>query len=91
MGTTADQLAARHFAGNTPISLLELTGEGGNATCGQGATGCGFGSTTAFRTPFQPLPMEDNPRKIFYQLFGQGVLPGSARPSCRRPTACSMT
>ena len=26
----------------------------------------------AFRTPFQPLPMEDNPRKVFYQLFGQG-------------------
>jgi len=72
MGTTADQLAARHFAGNTPIPSLELTGEGGNATCGQGATGCGFGSTVAFRTPFQPLPMEDNPRKIFYQLFGQG-------------------
>lgn len=72
MGTTADQIAARHFAGATPIPSLELTGEGGNATCGQGATGCGFGSTVAFRTPFQPLPMEDNPRKIFYQLFGQG-------------------
>lgn len=72
LGTTADQLAARHFAGNTPLPSLELTGEGGNATCGQGATGCGFGSTVAFRTPFQPLPMEDNPRKVFYQLFGQG-------------------
>ncbi|MET0281114.1 MAG: DUF1552 domain-containing protein [Steroidobacteraceae bacterium] len=72
LGTTADQLAARHFLGNTPLPSLELTGEGGNATCGQGATGCGFGSTVAFRTPFQPLPMEDNPRKVFYQLFGQG-------------------
>jgi hypothetical protein len=71
-GTTADQLAARHFAGDTPLPSLELTGEGGNATCGQGATGCGFGSTVAFRTPKQPLPMEDNPRKVFYQLFGQG-------------------
>ncbi len=71
-GTTADQLAARHFAGSTPLTSLELTGEGGNATCGQGATGCGFGSTVSFRTPFQPLPMEDNPRKVFYQLFGQG-------------------
>lgn len=72
LGTTADQIAARHFGGNTPIPSLELTGEGGNATCGQGDTGCGFGSTVAFRTPFQPLPMEDNPRKVFYQLFGQG-------------------
>jgi hypothetical protein len=72
LGTTADQLAARHFGGDTPLPSLELTGEGGNATCGQGATGCGFGSTVAFRTPTQPLPMEDNPRKVFYQLFGQG-------------------
>ena len=71
-GTTADQLAARAFGKDTPLPSMELTGEGGNATCGQGATGCGFGSTTAFRTPTQPLPMEDNPRKVFYQLFGQG-------------------
>ena len=34
--------------------------------------GCGFASTVAFRTPTQPLPMENNPRKVFYQLFGQG-------------------
>jgi hypothetical protein len=72
LGTTADQFAARHFSANTPLPSLELSGEGGNATCGQGATGCGFGSTVAFRTPTQPLPMEDNPRKVFYQLFGQG-------------------
>jgi Protein of unknown function (DUF1552) len=72
LGVTADQLAARHFGKDTPLPSLELTGEGGNATCGQGATGCGFGSTVSFRTPTQPLPMEDNPRKVFYQLFGQG-------------------
>jgi hypothetical protein len=72
LGTTADQIAARHFGADTPLPSLELAGEGGNATCGQGATGCGFGSTVAFRTPTQPLPMEDNPRKVFYQLFGQG-------------------
>jgi hypothetical protein len=71
-GVTADQLAARQFGKETPMPSMELTGEGGNATCGQGATGCGFGSTVAFRTPTQPLPMEDNPRKVFYQLFGQG-------------------
>ena len=79
LGTTADQLAARHFGKETPLPSLELTGEGGNATCGQGATGCGFGSTTAFRTPFQPLPMEDNPRKVFYQLFGQGDTTGERK------------
>jgi len=71
-GTTADQLAARQFGASTPLPSLELSGEGGAATCSQSGGGCGFGSTTAFRTPFQPLPMEDNPRKVFFQLFGQG-------------------
>jgi len=72
LGTTADQLAARQFGANTPLPSLELAGEGGAATCNQSGGGCGYGSTTAFRTPFQPLPMEDNPRKVFFQLFGQG-------------------
>ncbi len=72
LGTTADQLAARSFGADTPMPSLELTGEGGAATCDQSGGGCSYGSTTAFRTPFQPLPMEDNPRKVFYQLFGQG-------------------
>ncbi|MEO8308732.1 MAG: DUF1552 domain-containing protein, partial [Pseudomonadota bacterium] len=72
LGTSADQLAARHFGADTPMPSLELTGEGGAATCNQAGGGCGYGSTTAFRTPFQPLPMEDNPRKVFYQLFGKG-------------------
>ncbi len=72
LGTTADQLAARQFGSSTPLPSLELAGEGGAATCNQTGGGCGYGSTTAFRTPFQPLPMEDNPRKVFFALFGQG-------------------
>jgi hypothetical protein len=40
-------------------------------SCAPGV-GCGFASTVSFRTPTQPLPMEHNPRKVFYQLFGQG-------------------
>ena len=31
-----------------------------------------MGSTISFRTAVQPLPMEHNPRKLFYRLFGQG-------------------
>ena len=26
----------------------------------------------SFRTPDQPLPMENNPRKVFFGMFGQG-------------------
>jgi len=58
-GVTADQLAARHIGQETPTPSLELT------------TAIG-GSTFSFRTPTQPLPMEHNPRTVFYRLFGQG-------------------
>jgi len=71
-GVTADQLAARHIGQDTALPSMELSGEaGGGLTCAPGV-GCGFASTVAFRTPTQPLPMENNPRKVFYQLFGQG-------------------
>jgi len=70
-GITIDQLAARHIGQDTPLPSLEITGEGGVGAC-SGVDGCGFGSTISFRTPTQGLPMENNPRKVFYQLFGQG-------------------
>jgi len=70
-GVSADQLAARQLGEDTPLRSLEIAGEGGVGACST-AAGCGYGSTVAFRTPTQGLPMENNPRKVFYQLFGQG-------------------
>jgi hypothetical protein len=71
-GITADQLAARHIGQDTAIPSLEIAGEGGGSACAAGVASCGFGGTVAFRTPSQPLPMETNPRKVFYGMFGQG-------------------
>ncbi|MBX5462489.1 MAG: DUF1552 domain-containing protein [Steroidobacteraceae bacterium] len=72
LGVTADQLAARYIGQDTTLPSLELAGESaGGVSCAPGV-GCGFASTVSFRTPLQPLPMEHNPRKVFYQLFGQG-------------------
>ena len=71
-GVTADQLAARHIGQDTALPSLEVAGEGGGSACAAGVASCGFGGTVAFRTPTQPLPMETNPRKVFYQMFGQG-------------------
>ncbi len=71
-GVTADQLAARHIGQDTAIPSLEIAGEGGGSACAAGVASCGFGGTVAFRTPSQPLPMETNPRKVFYGMFGQG-------------------
>ena len=69
---SADQLAARAIGQDTALPSIELAGESiGGVTCAPGV-GCGFASTVSFRTPTQPLPMEHNPRKVFYQLFGQG-------------------
>ncbi|MGA0806553.1 MAG: DUF1552 domain-containing protein [Pseudohongiellaceae bacterium] len=57
-GMTADQVAARQLGQNTALASLELCGEPGGAI--------------NYRTPQQPLPLEGNPRKVFYSMFGQG-------------------
>jgi hypothetical protein len=71
-GVTADQIAARRIGQDTALPSLEVAGEGGGSACAAGVASCGFGGSTAFRTPSQSLPMETNPRKVFYQMFGQG-------------------
>jgi hypothetical protein len=58
VGVTVDQIAARHLGKTTTLPSLELCGEPGGMI--------------SFRTPTQPLPMESNPRKVFYTMFGQG-------------------
>ena len=58
VGVTADQIAARHLGKETSLPSLELCAEPGGMI--------------SFRTPNQPLPMENNPRKVFFGMFGQG-------------------
>jgi hypothetical protein len=69
-GTTVDQMAAKVLGAQTAFPSLELATEAG-AVCDP-AYGCSYGHTVSFRSPTQPLPMEFNPRKVFYRLFGQG-------------------
>jgi hypothetical protein len=73
-GMSADQMAAQHLAGETPFPSLELCTEVKASSSGNCNPdfGCGYGSTISFRSAVQPLPMEHNPRKLFYRLFGQG-------------------
>jgi hypothetical protein len=70
-GTSADQIAAQHIGQDTTLPSLELAGEDGGGACDP-TYGCAYSGTIAFRTPTQPLPMEHNPRKVFFKLFGQG-------------------
>jgi hypothetical protein len=57
-GVTVDQIAARHLGKNTGLPSLELCAEPGGSI--------------SYRTATQPLPMESNPRRVFYTMFGQG-------------------
>lgn len=63
-GISCDQMAARILGTQTPFPSLEVSTLDGGAGS--------FASTIAFKTPDQPLPMEGNPRKLYYRLFGQG-------------------
>src|SRR5690606_19560333 len=58
VGITADQIAARYLQKDAPLPSMELCGEPGGKV--------------SFRTPDQPLPLEGNPRKVFYSMFGEG-------------------
>jgi hypothetical protein len=58
VGVTVDQIAAKRLGKNTPLQSMELCGEPGGMI--------------SFRRPEQALPMESNPRKVFYSMFGQG-------------------
>ncbi len=69
-GVTCDQVAARHIGRGTTFPTIELgTPVGGPCAAGYS---CAFGSSLSFRTPDQPMPIENNPRKLFFQMFGQG-------------------
>jgi hypothetical protein len=59
-GITVDQIAMKHIGQVTPLPSIELCTEPG-----------GY-SSLCYRTPNQQLEMENNPRKVFYTLFGQG-------------------
>jgi hypothetical protein len=72
-GTTADQIAAAQIGQDMPLPSLEVATEthGGGGFCDRDY-GCSYSGTISFRTPTTPLPMENDPRKLFIRLFGQG-------------------
>jgi len=73
-GISADQIAAQHIGQDTPFPSLELCTEVKASSAGacDANLGCGYGSTISFRARTQPLPLEHNPRKLFFRMFGQG-------------------
>jgi hypothetical protein len=73
LGTTADQIAARHIGQDTQLPSLEMSMDL-LATVGQCDNGyaCVYQNNLSWSSPTTPLPAEAHPRIVFESLFGEG-------------------
>jgi hypothetical protein len=70
-GISADQIAARHLAGETRFASLELGCDDSRVVgnCDSGYS-CAYTNSLAWRSETSPMPPETNPRLVFERLFG---------------------
>jgi hypothetical protein len=87
LGITADQVAVKYLGQDTPLPSLELTVEDSSMSCGEGLS-CAYRNTIAWQGETAPLPMQNNPRILFEQLFGDGA--NAAQRAARRTEAMSL-
>jgi hypothetical protein len=71
LGVSADQVAARHIGQDTPLPSLELSIEESVLSC-EASFSCAYRNSISWKSPNQPLPMQNNPRLVFEKLFGDG-------------------
>ena len=81
VGISVDQIAARELGKQTQIASLEL-GLHDTDVVGQCEKqwSCAYLNTLSWRTATTPLPIENEPRRVFERLFGEG---SSADPAAR--------
>jgi hypothetical protein len=73
VGTSMDQLYARRFGQDTPIPSMQLCIEPVDQAGGCPYNySCVYTDSMSWRSPTEPLPMIQNPRQAFDQLFGAG-------------------
>jgi hypothetical protein len=85
LGTTVDQIAARHLGQDTQLPSLELSMDL-MATVGQCDNGyaCVYQNNLSWSSPTTPLPSEAHPRLVFENLFGEGGSTADRRAALRR-------
>jgi hypothetical protein len=88
LGTTVDQIAARHLGGDTQLPSLELAMDS-VATVGQCDNGyaCVYQNCLSWSSPTTPLPAEAHPRLVFESLFGEGSNRKERQASLKRQSS----
>ncbi|HEV8132152.1 MAG TPA: DUF1552 domain-containing protein [Acidobacteriota bacterium] len=85
LGTTVDQIAAKHMGQETQLpslelamDLLQMVGQ-----CDNGYA-CVYQNNLSWSSPTTPLPAEAHPRIVFERLFGEGGSASDRRAALRR-------
>jgi hypothetical protein len=70
-GVSLDQIIAKEFGKDTQLASLELSLDSAGivGACEKGWS-CAYINTLSWQSPTTPLPMENNPRRVFERLFG---------------------
>ena len=72
-GISVDQIAAEELGKHTQLASLELSLDSGETGAGADAADTdAYLNTISWRSATTPLPVENNPRKVFERLFGEG-------------------
>jgi hypothetical protein len=71
LGVSVDQVAAKAIGQDTPLPSLELSIEESVLAC-EAAFSCAYRNSISWKSPADPLPMQNNPRLVFEKLFGDG-------------------
>jgi len=85
LGTTVDQIAARHIGQGCQLPSIELAMDLLNnaGQCDNGYA-CVYQNNLSWSSPTTPLPAEAHPRLVFENLFGEGGSPDARRAALQR-------
>jgi hypothetical protein len=88
LGTTVDQIAARHLGRDTQLPSLELAMDLSSMVgqCDNGYA-CVYQNCLSWSSPTTPLPAEAHPRIVFENLFGEGGKATQRQAALRRQSS----